>query len=49
MSIYTEKVYQLWAPHDNEAVITAYIPHVKKSDCAIVILPGGAYYFRAEH
>lgn len=29
--------------------ITAYIPDEKKSSCAVVILPGGAYVMRAEH
>ena len=29
--------------------LTAYIPENKKSDGAVVILSGGAYFFRAEH
>ncbi len=29
--------------------VTAYIPENKKTDCAVVILPGGGYAMRAEH
>lgn len=30
-------------------VITPFIPKEKKSDAAVVIFPGGAYVFRADH
>ena len=49
MSKYTSIRYPLWNDPDNEASITAYLPNNPTADCAVVILPGGAYYFRAEH
>ena len=49
MSNYTSIRYPLWNDPDNEASITAYLPNNQTADCAVVILPGGAYYFRAEH
>lgn len=49
MSFYTTKISSLWNESQNEVTITAYLPHIKQADCAIIILPGGAYCFRAEH
>lgn len=47
------KQFDLWkkAPGMCEEVpkLTVYMPDEKKSDAAIVILPGGAYVMRAEH
>lgn len=48
-----KEVMQLWekTPGMCEEIpqLTAYIPDEKKSDAAIVILPGGGYTMRAEH
>lgn len=49
----TEK-FDLWnkIPGTSESVkpyITAYVPDKKKTDAAVVILPGGAYAMRAPH
>lgn len=50
--IKTEK-FDLWSKIPGEYTevpkITSYIPADKKSDLAIIIFPGGAYGFRAEH
>ena len=46
---YSQTEFPLWASAPEEAKITAYLPNDPIADCAIVILPGGAYYFRAEH
>ena len=35
--------------HEEIPKITAFIPDDRKSDMAIVILPGGGYAIRAEH
>lgn len=42
------EVLNLWES-EGSTKITAYIPENKTSDCAIVILPGGAYMSRAPH
>lgn len=44
----TEIVY-LNNEHNELPIMTAYIPTEKKSDCAIVIFPGGGYCGRAQH
>ena len=49
MQQYQSFSYPLWTGAKNSPLITAYVPQAQKSDCAIVILPGGAYRFRAEH
>ena len=49
MKNYTVEINALWSSLPNGPTITAYIPRNKRRDCAIVILPGGAYYLRAEH
>ncbi len=45
--------FKLWDKEQEylteEPIITAYIPEEKKSDCAVVILPGGGYHMRAAH
>ena len=46
--------FNLWEniPGTSQSVkpyITAYVPDNKKSDAAVVILPGGAYSFRSPH
>lgn len=47
--LYEVKTYPLWQDIADSPAIHAFIPHNRASDCAIAILPGGAYYFRAEH
>ncbi len=49
MENYAIEINTLWNSMPEGPQITAYIPHKKTSNCAIAILPGGAYYFRAEH
>lgn len=49
MSEFTIEIHPLWQHEKDAATITAFLPKDPKCDCAIVILPGGAYYFRAEH
>lgn len=49
MKKYTLEINPLWPSLPNGPTITAYIPQNKLRDCAVVILPGGAYYLRAEH
>lgn len=34
---------------DENPTITAYVPKIKKSDCAVIVFPGGAYVGRAAH
>ena len=46
---YTTEIHALWHSLPEGPTITAYIPQKKISNCAIVILPGGAYFLRAEH
>jgi len=48
MTNYISKEIPLWEDQDFPTV-TAYLPTQKTQNCAIVILPGGAYCFRAEH
>ena len=47
--MYTTQIFDLWQDLANSPKITAYIPDNQTANCAIAILPGGAYYFRAEH
>jgi len=49
MQHYKTETASLWQSCPDSVQITAYVPTKKRADCAIVILPGGAYYFRAEH
>ena len=49
MTTYTVESNALWQSAPDGPRITAYIPQNQTHDCAIVILPGGAYYLRAEH
>ena len=49
MKNYTVEVNELWRSLPGGPTITAYIPQNQSHDCAVVILPGGAYYLRAEH
>lgn len=43
----TERI-KLWQGKE-EPYMTAYMPEEKKSDCAILIFPGGGYTHRAQH
>lgn len=47
------EVMNLWnkipGRHDGDIHITAYLPDVKKSDCAVIIFAGGAYMMRTPH
>lgn len=48
-----KEIMNLWktvpGEYEEQPKITAYVPDEKKSDCAVVILPGGAYIMRAPH
>ncbi len=49
MQHYQSFCYPLWQNKENSPAITAYVPQKQTANCAVVILAGGAYCFRAEH
>ena len=48
-----KEIMNLWktvpGEYEEQPKITAYVPDEKQCDCAVVILPGGAYAMRAPH
>ena len=49
MQSFSVTAYPLYPDQAESPLITAFVPQQISYQCAIVILPGGSYYFRAEH
>ncbi len=45
----SSEIIKLWGNGEHDTTMTAYIPENKKSDGAVVIMPGGGYVIRADH